>query len=869
MTPVRATALIGILCLSVVPYALPTFAQRDGTTESNAVQNEAASSNGQKQTDEITAVEAKFRLNRIGAGFGPELEHLQAAMRNTRITFAQLGEIRRRFWAADSDAERKVLRQAFAEALIEKDFQLLYGGVTTGSSGFLTTVYRQALDGGVPEAARPIFDRWVEAIRDHMGIREKQRYQQIENLKAFDLDRFRQAFKATRHFEDQYMLLRDWSEYQKAGRSQDFYPTPEAYVVYLQQVDGEPLSQTHAVARYRQLAAMFGDETLKKTANQQRVKPTDSDGVIRGSRMKPMYDYFEQVSQGSDAGFIFNQLRMIARSEDRWAEAISEFQEMISLIDAKVALAAASKARRDPNAQLADFVRALSESGDRECFLVNAARAKGMKWKVAGRQYEALCEIYGEDLVLKAASKVRIAKPLDPSKSYFDYYIKVPSELTIGDGAKSANSGITRDEAIALLLKREQRKTEVHGNLYDNATTTLSKDNMISSAMLPSKYTGGRIVADSNGVAFSVAGAPGASLFGLFGGNTKTNRVVVFSGDLNKRPTTIQNVEFDPFGKSMAMSREYVVVGDRKAWLSNPKTGRGPRLNAGEAYVYDRSTGKLVTNIRPPQDSLMPGLHFGAAVAAWDKFIAVGATGKRGQSEDEGEVNIYDVRSGEHQFRISLRPVDQAYKGFGAGIATDGKTLLVTAPGADKVSRLHPAAFLHKAEDGTLIARLESPGNGTERKEYGASIAVAGELAVVGSPRHRNGGAAFVYSSSTGKLRATLQNTATYQDTDDLGDSSHLRSLIVRAEQFDHGFGRAVSVSGDRIVIASTRSLHVFDSRTMQRIQTIPVGRDINSERIQLHDVAIAGKTIIATTRNGDGEDWTHHRVSLNETDTN
>ena len=327
----------------------------------------------------------------------------------------------------------------------EKDFQLLYGGVTTGSSGFLTTVYRQALDGGVPEAARPIFDRWVEAIRDHMGIRERQRYQQIENLKAFDLDRFRQAFKATRHFEDQYMLLRDWSEYQKAGRSQDFYPTPEAYVVYLQQVDGEPLSQIQAVTRYRQLAAMFGDETLKKTANQQRVKPTDSDGLIRGSRMKPMYDYFEQVSQGSDAGFIFNQFRMIARSEDRWAEAISEFQEIISLIDAKVALAAASKARRDPNAQLADFVRLLSESGDRECFLVNAARAKGMKWKVAGTQYKALCEIYGEDVVLRAASKVRTAKPLDPSKPYFDYHIKVPAELTTGDGAKSANSVVTRD----------------------------------------------------------------------------------------------------------------------------------------------------------------------------------------------------------------------------------------------------------------------------------------------------------------------------------------------------------------------------------------------------------------------------------------
>jgi hypothetical protein len=746
----------------------------------------------------------------------------------------------------------------------EKDFQLLYGGVTTGSSGFLTTVYRQALDGGVPEAARPIFDRWVEAIRDHMGIRERQRYQQIENLKAFDLDRFRQAFKATRHFEDQYMLLRDWSEYQKAGRSQDFYPTPEAYVVYLQQVDGEPLSQIQAVTRYRQLAAMFGDETLKKTANQQRVKPTDSDGLIRGSRMKPMYDYFEQVSQGSDAGFIFNQFRMIARSEDRWAEAISEFQEMISLIDAKVALAAASKARRDPNAQLADFVRLLSESGDRECFLVNAARAKGMKWKVAGTQYKALCEIYGEDVVLRAASKVRTAKPLDPSKPYFDYHIKVPAELTTGEGAKSANSGVTRDEAIALLLKRQPRRKEIHGKLYDTATATLSKDNMISSAMLPSKYTGGRIVADSTGVAFSVAGASGTGLFGLFGGSAKTDRVVVFTSDPGTPPISIQNAKLDLFGKAMGMSSDYIVVGDQYAWLSNPKTGRGPRLKTGEAYVYDRRTGKLVVHVRPPQDSLMSGLHFGAAVAAWDDIIAIGATGKRGQSDDEGEVNIHDAKTGNHRFRITMRPEDQAHRGFGANIATNGKSLLITAPGADKESRRHPAAFLHNAADGEFIARLESPGSETERKEFGKSITVSGRWAVVGSPWHGNGGAVFVYDISSGKLHAALQNTTTYHNTSDLGDSTHLRSLIVRADQFDYRFGSAVAASDDTIVIASLRSLHVFDAVTLQHLQTIPVGKDINSNRIQ--DVALDGNVIVATTQNGDGENWTHHRITLKAT---
>jgi len=480
MTPFRASVLTGVLCLSVLLFALPMLAQQGGAPEQGTGQTPAASPDERQQADGKAAVPQQFRLNRIGAGFGPKLEHLRAAIQNPEVRFTQLADIRRRFWAADSNAQREVLRQVYAEALIEKDFQLLYGGVTTGSSGFLTAVYQQALDGGVPEAARPIFDRWVEAIRAHMGVREKQRYQQIENLKAFDLGRFSRAFEATRQFEEQYMLLRDWSEFQKAGREQEFYPTPQSYVVYLQRIDGDPLSHPQAVTRCRQLAAMFGETTLKAAANQQRVKPMTADGLVRGSRMKPMYDFFEQLSQGSDAGFIFNQFRMIARSEDRWAEAISDFQEMMSLIDPKVALAAAAEARRDPNAQLADFVRVLSQSGDRECFLVNAARAKGMQWKVAGRQYDALCKIYGEDVVLRAASKARAAKPLDLSKPYFDYYVKVPSELTEGEGARSKNSGVTRDEAIALLLKRQTRRKEIQGRLYDEATTTLSKDNMIT-----------------------------------------------------------------------------------------------------------------------------------------------------------------------------------------------------------------------------------------------------------------------------------------------------------------------------------------------------------------------------------------------------
>jgi len=189
---------------------------------------------------------------------------------------------------------------------------------------------------------------------------------------------------------------------------------------------------------------------------------------------------------------------------------------------------------------------------------------------------------------------------------------------------------------------------------------------------------------------------------------------------------------------------------------------------------------------------------------------------------------------------------------------------MITAPGADEESLRNPAVFLHNAADGKFIAKLECPTSEDGRRSFGVSIAVSGKWAVVGFPWHSYGGAALVYDVSTGKLHSVLKNTTTYQNLDDLGDG-RLRELIVRVDQLDYSFGKSVAVNGDSVVVASGRSLHVFDARSSRHLQTIPVGKDINSDLRAIHDIATDGKTVIATTHsaNGDDENWTHHRVEL------
>lgn len=825
-------------------------------TLSNAVQS---SNDPDHSTDT-----PRFQLARIGSGFGPKLENLNAAIKNTKTRFTQLESIRRQFWAtAPGDAKREVLRKHYAEALLEKDIQLLYGGVTTGSTGFLTAIHRLALDGGVPEAARPAFDRWIEAIRDHMGIRDNQKYQQLENLKAFNLDRFSRAFEATRHFEEQYMLLRDWGEYHKAGREQEFYPTPEAYVIYLQRVDDEPLSQEQSVARYLKLAAMFGEEDLKKAANQQRAKPKTAEGFVQGSRMKLMYDLFERVSQGSDAGFIFNQFRLLARSKDRWAEAISDFQEMISLIDPKIVLASAAEARRIPKAQLGHFLHILQQQGDRECFLTVAARAKGMQWKAAGKQYQALCQIYGEKTILEIANRVRTAKVVTAT-DYGHEYIAVPPELANDDRLRELGS-INREEAIVKLLQLETRQTELTGKLYENTSAKLSKENQFPAKLVPSAIYGGAVVANSGGIAIGVNGVRSPSLFGgLFGSSATTSRVLIFPQSSVDKPLVVNGNADGSFGLAMDLSNRYVVVGDRRAWLSNPKTGRGPRLNAGEAYVYDRETGKLVTNVRPPRDSLMRGLQFGAAVASYGDSVAIGATGKKGRFEDEGEVNVHNAKDGEHRFRITMRPEDYMHRGFGAAIKTDGKTLIISAPGVDKASLQQPGVFLHSAADGRFLSKLEPPEDPRGARGFGRSIAVSGRWAIVGFQYHNLGGAVLVYDVETGKLNTILKNTKTYEDVSGYG-SGKLVSLIVRSDQSDFWLGKSVAIAGDIIVAASKRSLHVFDAKTSRHLHVIPIAEELNSDDIEIAEVSFDGTTIVATTRSNTGQNWTHHRIAMDQ----
>ncbi|MDF1743050.1 MAG: hypothetical protein P1V19_05105, partial [Gimesia sp.] len=810
--------------------------------------------------------------------------------RSAKMKFdAELKRVRAQYWRAyPNGAGIKDLQQQYERLLFDKDLSFFLTDLIEGPDGSISGLVKIAgvqAESGIAPIARNAFRRWVIAVREKMGATfhggrgadGRFRRGQLVNL---SLPQFLKAIKETADLADQYKLLRDWQEFYNAGHEKDFYPTPASYVVFVLQTNDEPISHEQAVSKYHQLARILEKSTLDKAADQQRLLPKTNDGFLKGSKgkMKLMYELMKQVSQEGDAGFLLTHFQMLARTEDRWAEAFSDYQEMVEVIGAETALKAARQARETPNGSLALFLKIIRQQSDKNCFLAVVARLNGIQWKAAQKQFDALCEIYGRDTVLKIANRVRMAPILPAARSkpgsvrIETEYISIPKELQDDPRLKKFKS-VRHDEALFGLLKRSPRKKELFGSDKSGPEVKLSDANRLPLGKISPTYTFGDIAIDRGRVAIGI-GSPksqsGSGIFGnFFGASQLPSRVLIFEESENKNPLEILAPKSSQsFGSVMDLTENYLVVGDRRAWVANPRsTRKGGRIGAGSAYVYDSQTGKLLTTLNPPEGSIMQYLNFGSAVATSDEYVVIGAPGRMIHSQECGEVHIYQMKDGKHQFRFTLRDKGTTSRRFGNSIDTDGKTLIVAAPGIyQDASAQHPAAFLYNIKDGTLIARLEPPRDSTDPNgttNFGVSVAVSGRWAAVGAMRFGKGGAVCVYEVSTGKLHAVLQTNQSEQSWGEYGHGQFV-SLIVPSGLRDVWLGRSVSVSDNTIVAGSNNSVHLFDVKSARHMKRIFGPKTADSKRDEVVVVDFDGQNAAVAVNLGTKPmSWSNHLINL------
>ncbi len=269
---------------------------------------------------------------------------------------------------------------------------------------------------------------------------------------------------------------------------------------------------------------------------------------------------------------------------------------------------------------------------------------------------------------------------------------------------------------------------------------------------------------------------------------------------------------------------------------------------ADNLTVAGAATGDLLGTL----DKLTPVAdeRFGQSVAVSGSTVVVGApyydqTVGTNVYPDSGAAYVFDALTG-HLVRMLENPRPGADGRFGQSVAVSGSTVVVGAPYYDQTvgTNVYPdsgAAYVFDVTTGDLVQTLENPTAANE-DYFGSSVAVWGNIVVVGAPYHDqavdtsvyvDAGAAYVFDAYTG---------------------SHLLTLVRPTPQHDATLGTSVAVSGDHIVVGAQEdntgsawdcgAAYVFDAATGVHVSTLlkptPAAYDFFG-----CSVAVSGSTVV------------------------
>jgi len=217
------------------------------------------------------------------------------------------------------------------------------------------------------------------------------------------------------------------------------------------------------------------------------------------------------------------------------------------------------------------------------------------------------------------------------------------------------------------------------------------------------------------------------------------------------------------FGIAVAISGARLVVGAHRDFDCPPGGSPAPGLNCarpGAAYVFEFASGSWVEDAVLKASNPMTDIKFGAAVALDGDTVAVGAWGENsGAGSDgtkagtsakaSGAAYVFARKGGAWQQEAFLKAAHAgAGDGFGASVAVAGQTVVVGAPreastatgiggdGSSNGAIESGAAYVFVRQAGAWSAHAYiKASNADPGDRFGASVAVAGQTAVVGAPQ--------------------------------------------------------------------------------------------------------------------------------------
>ena len=284
----------------------------------------------------------------------------------------------------------------------------------------------------------------------------------------------------------------------------------------------------------------------------------------------------------------------------------------------------------------------------------------------------------------------------------------------------------------------------------------------------------------------------------------------------------------DSFGSSVSLSGDIGFVG-----------AAGSLSSSGSAYIFrglGPKTGDATEVLKLTADDGAAGDLFGWSVSLSGGMGLVGARGDRvGSNNGQGSAYLFrglDTEAGTLTQSAKLIAGDGTDSSlFGTSISLSGNTAIIGAQNAGQGWDRVGAAYVYRnlnTASGTVIhdAKL-MPSDGYDMDTFGASTALSGDIALIGSPQADFMGAAYVYRNVSGRTGTT---------TEDL----KLRPTDLAMVDF---FGHALSLQGNVAVVSSPadNARGVATSGSAYLFRDLDSGTGTRNESAKL--VALDGQT--------------------------
>jgi FG-GAP repeat protein/dockerin type I repeat protein len=242
----------------------------------------------------------------------------------------------------------------------------------------------------------------------------------------------------------------------------------------------------------------------------------------------------------------------------------------------------------------------------------------------------------------------------------------------------------------------------------------------------------------------------------------------------------------DRFGYRVGISGDTAIVGAYR----DDDNGR----DSGSAYVFEKIAGLWTRTAKLKPSDGGKDDRFGSSVSISGDTIVVGALQDDDLGSNTGAVYVFEKGTGwangsANQAAKLVADGGYEYARFGNAVCIDGDTLIVGAWWDDGMAYQAGAAYIFERgagwTNGSANQVVKLYGSDTAYyDEFGISVSVSGDTAVVSSQSNGNFGAAYVFENNAG-----IWTESARLSPDD--------------PQNNDAFGWSVSVHGDTVLVGS------------------------------------------------------------------